>query len=112
MTAGKSAARYAQGSLTAEHSHIPVLAGENVRYVVPHRLCPAHLSEGDIRLQMRVRQPIEKPVWVEVRQGDNLLTRKGEPYARPGEMVTISIKQALMDEVSKSKEITVAVVDR
>ena len=112
MIAGKSAARFAQGSLTAEQLHIPVLAGANVRYVVPHRLCPAHLAEGDIRLQMRVRQPIEKPVWVEVRQGDKLLTRKGEPYARPGEMVTIALKQALMDEVSRSKEITVAVVDR
>jgi ribosomal protein L14 len=61
---------------------------------------------------MRVRQPIEKPVWVEVRQGDKLLTRRGEPYARPGEMVTIALKKALMDEVSRSKEITVAVVDR
>jgi NADPH-dependent 2,4-dienoyl-CoA reductase/sulfur reductase-like enzyme len=112
MIAGKSAARFAQGSLTAEQLQIPVLAGANVRYVVPHRLCPAHLAEGDIRLQMRVRQPIEKPVWVEVRQGDKLLTRRGEPYARPGEMVTIALKQALMDEVSRSKEITVAVVDR
>ena len=61
---------------------------------------------------MRVRQPIEAPVWVEVRSGEKMLTRKGEPYARPGEMVTISLKPALMDEVKGSSELTVAIVRR
>ncbi len=51
-------------------------------------------------------------MWVEVRCGDNLLTRKGEPYARPGEMVTISLKPDLLDEVNKAKELTVAIVKR
>ena len=63
-------------------------------------------------MQMRVQQPIEKPVWVEVRSGDKLLQRKGEPYARPGEMVNITLKPALLDEIKSSKELTIAVVER
>jgi hypothetical protein len=51
-------------------------------------------------------------VWVEVLSGDNMLARKGEPYARPGEMVTITLKQALLDEVKASSEISVAIVER
>ena len=83
-----------------------------MRYVVPQTLHPDHLADGEIRLQMRVTKPIEKPVWVEVLSGDNMLTRKGEPYARPGEMVTITLKQALLDEVKASPEISVAIVER
>ena len=91
---------------------MPVKAGENVRYVVPHTLNPDHLAEGEIRIQMRVKQPIEAPVWVEVRNGEQLLTRKGEPYARPGEMVTIPLKPDLLDEVKAASELTVAIVKR
>ena len=57
---------------------LPLKAGENVRYMVPHTLRPDHLADGDIRVQLRVRQPLERPVWVELRSGDKLLHRKGE----------------------------------
>lgn len=112
LIAGKSAAMAVQTGLQPNAYSIPVKPGENVRYVVPHTLNPDHLAEGEIRVQMRVRQPIESPVWVEVRVGGNLLTRKGEPYARPGEMVTIALKSALMDEIKTASEITVAIVKR
>lgn len=112
LTAGKSAARLVQFGKAPETPAIPVKASDNVRYVVPQTLHPAHLEEGDIRLQMRVTHPIEKPVWVEVRCGDKLLTRKGEPYARPGEMVTIALKSAQMDEVKAAGEIRVAILER
>jgi NADPH-dependent 2,4-dienoyl-CoA reductase/sulfur reductase-like enzyme len=112
LIAGRSAALLAQKGKLAQTAAIPVKAANNVRYVVPQTLHPDHLADGDIRLQMRVTRPIEKPVWVEVRSGDRLLTRKGEPYARPGEMVTVTLKQALLDEVKASPEISVAVVER
>ena len=91
---------------------LPVKAGENVRYVVPHTLNPDHLADGDIRVQMRVRAPIEAPVWVEARVGERMLTRKGEPYARPGEMVTLTLKANLMDELKAADELTIAIVKR
>ena len=112
LIAGRSAARLVQNGPQKPGKTIAVKAGENVRYVVPHTLNPDHLSEGEIRLQMRVRQPIEAPVWVEVRSGDHLLHRKGEPYARPGEMVTIPLKPDLLDEVKAASELSVAIVRR
>jgi len=54
----------------------------------------------------------EKPVWVEVHDGEKLITRKGEPYARPGEMVTINLKSDLIDVLKAAGEISVTVVER
>jgi NADPH-dependent 2,4-dienoyl-CoA reductase/sulfur reductase-like enzyme len=112
FTAGKSATRRVQAGNGKIELSTPVKAGPNVRYVVPQTLCPDHLAEGEIRLQMRVRQPIEKPVWVEVRSGEKLIHRRGEPYARPGEMVTISLKPNHLDEVKAAQDLTVAIVER
>lgn len=112
LIAGRSAAQLVQNGPQLNVKTIPVKAGENVRYAVPHTLNPDHLADGEIRIQMRVRQPIEAPVWVEIRIGDNLLHRKGEPYARPGEMVTIPLKPALLDKVKAASELTVAIVKR
>jgi NADPH-dependent 2,4-dienoyl-CoA reductase/sulfur reductase-like enzyme len=112
LIAGRSAARLVQQGPQSQTKTIPIKAGENVRYVVPHTLNPDHLADGEIRIQMRVRQPIESPVWVEVRIGSNLLHRKAEPYARPGEMVTIPLKPAHFDEVKAAEELTVAILKR
>ncbi len=112
LTAGKAAARSLSYSSTAQTKMLPVKAGENVRYVVPHTLNPDHLVEGDIRVQMRVRAPIEAPVWVEARVGERMITRKGEPYARPGEMVTLTLKSNLLDELKAANELTIAIVRR
>jgi len=95
-----------------EVRHIPLLAGDNVRYVVPHQIDKESLATGDIRLQLRVRTPIEDMCNVEVRLGDNLVARHVERYARPGEMVTMVIPQKAYDEVSKADKLTIAVVKR
>ncbi|MHC1739530.1 MAG: NAD(P)/FAD-dependent oxidoreductase [Anaerolineaceae bacterium] len=112
LIAGKSAANLVRFGKAADGAEIPVKAADNVRYVVPQTLHPSHLEENEIRLQMRVTRPIEKPVWVEVRYGGKLLTRKAEPYARPGEMVTIALKQNLVEEVKTASELSVAIVER
>jgi NADPH-dependent 2,4-dienoyl-CoA reductase/sulfur reductase-like enzyme len=112
LIAGKSAAVLAQKGKLAETPTIPVKAAVNVRYVVPQALHPDHLADGPIPLQMRVTKPIEKPVWVEVRSGEELIARKAEPYARPGEMVTVTLKPDHLDKVKASTELRVAVVER
>jgi NADPH-dependent 2,4-dienoyl-CoA reductase/sulfur reductase-like enzyme len=111
-TAGAGAARFATTVRNREMRHIPLLAGEHVRYVVPHELYKDSLAEGEVRLQLRVSQPVEAPVWVEVRAGDHLVTRKGEPYARPGEMVTVKLLPKHFDQVDQASSLTVAVVKR
>jgi len=110
--AGKSAARFARELRRKENRHIPLLPGENVRYVVPHELDKESLAEGEVRLQLRVKTPIEKPCWIEVHNGENLVTRKVEPYARPGEILTMEIMPKSYDEVFEAKSLSVAVVKR
>jgi len=110
--AGKGAALFAQGKLVESKKIIQTKAEENVRYVVPHTFDAQKLSQAAIPLQMRVRQPIEAPVWVEVVAGNNQITRRALPYARPGEMVTINLKPELAEEVSKTDSLTINIIKR
>jgi len=110
--AGKRAAQYAISLRNAEARYIPLKAGKNVRYVVPHKLDKSTLAQEDIRLQMRVTQPIEQPVWVEVHDGENLVTRKAEKYVRPGEMVTVKLRAKNYADVSKANGLTIDINPR
>ncbi len=112
LIAGKAAAQTIADGKADQSNAIPVRAGENVRYAVPQTLRPDHLAMGDTRIQFRVRTPLEFPVWVELRGNGKLLTRKPEPYARPGEMVTIVLRSNLLDDVKNCSELSVAVVKR
>ena len=71
--------------VSKEHHLIPLIAGDNVRYIVPHMLDKRNLESNEIRLQMRVSKPVEQPVWLEVHDKNNLVTRRAERYVRPGE---------------------------
>ena len=112
MLCGRNAAQYA----IAERKHlgrrVKMKAGDNVRYVVPHVLDKESLAESAQRLQMRVTLPIEEPVWVEVMNGEERVTRKAELYVRPGEMVNIDIPQSAYDAVQRASELSVRVVRR
>jgi len=110
--AGKSAAFFALHERTKKTRHVPLKADDTVRYVVPHTLDKDSLAEGDVRLQLRVKNPVESPVWVEVRSNGNLVARKAEPYARPGEIITLTLTPKAYDEVQKATELVVGVVKR
>ncbi len=110
--AGKSAAIFAQQERAKEVRHVPLKTDATVRYVVPHTLDKESLAEGEVRLQMRVKNPIEEPVWVEVRSNGNLVARRAEPYARPGEIITLTLTPKAYDEVLKATELVVGVVKR
>lgn len=112
LAAGKSAARFALSERRREMRHIPLLAGHNVRYVVPHELDKQTLMEEEVRLQFRVKQPIEEPVWVEVHNENNLVTRKAERYVRPGEMVTVVLTPRHYEEVERAASLTISIVER
>ncbi len=110
--AGISAAKFAIRERQRENRHVPLRTGENVHYVVPQTIDRETLSENSVRLQLRVKQPVESPVWVEVSNKNNLVTRKGELYARPGEIITTEIPIRAYDEVQLADELTVSVVKR
>jgi NADPH-dependent 2,4-dienoyl-CoA reductase/sulfur reductase-like enzyme len=110
--AGRAAAKYAIAERKRSLGQVKLQAGENVRYVVPHVMDKESLAEEDQQLQMRVIEPIEGRVWVQVMDGDNLVVRKGQRYARPGEMVTVKVQQKAYDDVQKADTLTVNVVPR
>lgn len=108
-TAGTHAARYALDESEVEADYVPLKAGKNVRYVVPHKLDRNALEAGDVQLQLRVTQPIEEDVWLEVRSESASIVRRSERYARPGEMVTILLKPGMVEAVRKAESLTVDV---
>ena len=110
--AGRSAAKFAISERKRVARQVKLQPGDNVRYIVPHVMDKESLAESDQRLQMRVIRPIEDKVWVEVLDGENLVTRKGQRYVRPGEMVTVNIPQKVYDAVQKADTLTVRVVRR
>ena len=111
--AGRGAANFAMKEEVAKISHVPLSAGENIRYVVPHAINRESLKEETVRLQMRVKTPIEERVRiiVEDEQG-NLLARKSEAYARPGEIITMEIKPNAYDAVQNAKQLIVSLHKR
>lgn len=111
--AGKGAAQYAQAKTIKTGVEVALKAGDNIRYVIPHKLDKEHLSEELVRLQMRAIVPIEEQVLVTVEdQNGNVIARKGEPYARPGEILTLAIKPQAYETVQKATELKVSVRPR
>lgn len=111
--AGKGAAHYAIGGDQQAGSEVSLVAGDNIRYVVPHKLNLERLADGGVRLQMRVITPIEQRVLVTVEdQNGEVVAKKGEAYARPGEILTLEIKPAAVDAIRKTDRLTVNVRKR
>jgi hypothetical protein len=111
--AGKGAAHFAQTDKVETGTEIPLKAGENIRYVVPHKISKAHLAEETVRLQMRAITPIEERVLVTVEdQNSEVIAKKGEAYARPGEILTLAIKPTSFDAAQKATSLTVNVRKR
>jgi len=110
--AGRSAAKFAIAERKRIVRQVKLQPGDNIRYIVPHVMDKESLAHSDQRLQMRVIQPIEGKVWVEVLDGEELVTRRGQRYVRPGEMVTVDIPQKAYDAVQKADTLTVRVVQR
>ena len=61
---------------------------------------------------MRATRPIEQPVRVEVHDGETLIARQAARYARPGEMVNITLRQRDYDKVTGAKELRVSITPR
>jgi len=112
LRAGESAARFASGKLCCGEKKIPIQHGRNVHHVIPHFLDPLSLQQGVEQLQMRVTKPLEQPVKVQVVDGDEVIASRTLPYARPGEMVTIELKEKHRELVKKAHQLTVQVIEK
>jgi NADPH-dependent 2,4-dienoyl-CoA reductase/sulfur reductase-like enzyme len=110
--AGRAAAQFAQGKLKPGSREVTIEAGENVRYVVPHRLDTDALREDGVALQMRAREPIEEPVYVEALYDGKVVERRALPYARPGEMITLRLKPSSAEKLDDSQPLRINITRR
>ena len=111
--AGEGAARFARAGEVSTGETVPLEVGENIRYVVPHKINKANLEDNQIRLQMRSATPIEERVLVTVEdQNGEVVAKKTEPYARPGEILSLAIKPKAFDAVRQATKLTVNVRER
>ena len=112
FAAGKSAARFACKSKTTSKDQVRILAGENVHHVIPHTIDPNNLQHHDIRLQFRVREPIEENVYLALYNGEEQIMRKAAPYVRPGEMATLQLHEKYYDDIKNAETLTVSILRR
>ena len=120
--AGRSAGRYvtegagAQGALAegapSEGDAVRLVAGENVHHVVPHTVHPARLEQEAVVVNLRVRQPIEAPVQVAVRAGDEALVSRRYRYARPSEMIALTLPPRLAGALAEHDTVTIDVTEQ
>lgn len=107
--AGKGAARFAVNEKKNEEV-IRVIPKDNIHHVVPQYIKKEALAYAPVKLMMRVKKPMEEKVYIEVSDGEHLITRKFARYVRPGEMVTVELPTKAYDDVRKAKELYVSVV--
>ena len=100
--AGHSAAAYARGEAAPTGRTIPVRAGANVRYVVPHQV-EVDAPGDELTLWLRVAQPVSDAVLKLGRR------RRRLPYGRPSEMITLKVKRSdVREEAGRAGELTVS----
>jgi NADPH-dependent 2,4-dienoyl-CoA reductase/sulfur reductase-like enzyme len=112
LRAGESAALYTNNKLQMNNKKIAIQHGQNVHHVIPQFLDIDSLSAREEQLQMRVTKPLEQPVKVQVTDGKEVIASKALPYARPGEMVTISLKDKHIDLLKKAEQLVVQIAER
>ncbi len=108
--AGRSAGRYVTQGAPPEDGSVRLLAGTNVRHVVPHTVHLSRLEQEAVVLNLRVRQPIEEPVRVEVRAGDEALVSRRYRYARPSEMIALTLPSALASRLAAYDAVNIDVI--
>lgn len=96
--AGRAVSKYLKGEREWRDQSVRLEPGMNVRYIVPHKIDYRDKDRKRIKLFMRVKEPAED-VKIKLRDGNGkvLLAYKRE-IVTPGEMVTVFLPEALIDE--------------
>jgi hypothetical protein len=95
--AGKTAARQLQGKIEKRDVEIEVSAGKNVRYVVPHTISNVDEERETVELYLRPIAPMEN-VRIDLVNGEQLRSKR-ERRVEPGEMITFTVPQQVLDEL-------------
>jgi thioredoxin reductase len=110
--AGRSAARFAAEISGYRGRSVKINQGNNVRYVVPQFLNLEHLDQADLALQIRVVEPMEEPVWVQMTDGQKLIAQSSQRYVRPGEVVSVPLPLKSRDAIRLATELEVRVAKK
>ncbi|MHB1355124.1 MAG: NAD(P)/FAD-dependent oxidoreductase [Anaerolineae bacterium] len=110
LRAGRFAAEYALGVVHADAETILLVAGDNVRHIVPQYIHRASLAQEEIAIEFRVRQPFEEPVLAQVIVEGVAVVSKRLRYARPSEMISIHIKPNVAERLVSAHKLTVQVI--
>lgn len=106
LIAGKTAADYLQGGITKRTKEIAVNPGENVGYIVPHKITNQVEDRKLVNLYMRAKQPMTD-VKINLYAGDKKLLDKKGRRVEPGEMITFPVPEKMIS----SNDITNLKVD-
>ncbi|AGB41940.1 thioredoxin reductase [Halobacteroides halobius DSM 5150] len=101
LIAGKTAALYLQGQLAKKKEEIKVNPGENVGYIVPHKINNEIEDRKRVDLYMRAKQPIED-VTIKLLAGDKKLFDKTERRVEPGEMITLPVPEQMLNNLDNN----------
>ena len=90
--AGKNAALSALNKKERSKRLVKLRRGENVHNVVPQYLNIDLIKDKTFMLQLRVKNPFEKKIKIEIMHGNNVINTFIENYARPAEMIVLNVK--------------------
>lgn len=109
--AGAHAARYIKGNFNKTKKCAEIKAGDNVSYVIPQKI---ELKAGDrkrIPLYMRVKTPLTA-VDINLYADGKKLYSFSEPFAKPGEMLSVPLAQKTLDDLGNVDEIKVDIIEK
>ncbi len=109
--AGDWAAKYISGDYKRAEQKIDLKAGENVAYVIPQSIELESEDRKRIPLYMRVNTPL-MAVDIELYADGEKLYSFSEPFAKPGEMISVPLAQKTLDDLDEVSEIRVDIIEK
>src|SRR6056297_4078970 len=94
LIAGKTAADYLKKGINKRSKAIDVDPGENVGYIVPHKITNQVEDRKLVNLYMRAKQPMTD-VKINLYAGDKKLLDKKGRRVEPGEMITFPVPEKM-----------------
>ena len=109
--AGDWASKYIKGEYKRAKEKVSVNAGENVSYVIPQNIELESDDRKRIPLYMRVSTPLTA-VDIELYADGEKLYSFSEPFAKPGEMISVPLAQKTLDDLDDLSEIRIDIIEK
>lgn len=99
--AGRAAAKYAMAADHAERKDVEVVAGRNVRYVVPHKI-DLNSDDDFVQIYFRVQTP-EKKVKIRADIDGKEVSGANRAFVNPGEIESVKVELMKLRPTSGGK---------